>query len=131
MTDKLPPLCRYCGKPIAKKTRTVIFNDGLHRAWADSGHWTYREERPRSKDEAQRLLNQQIVSVRWSRGEDYAAKQAGFDFISQATTWDGESYVDSYFCNGAHAKDFAYAAARGGYAMPDYIDAKGEQKRGG
>ncbi|TJW14401.1 MAG: hypothetical protein E5W82_10520 [Mesorhizobium sp.] len=122
------PLCRYCGKTIAKRTRAIFFGELATRQGFDT-IFTYRPERPRSKDEAQRLLNQQIVSVRWARGEDYAAKQAGFDHITQATAWDGESYTDKFFCNGTHAKDFAYAAARGGYAMPAYIDAK--RKKGG
>lgn len=118
------PLCRYCGKPIRKRTRMVCFGATDSQVASSPSFVTFRAERPRSKEEAQSLFNQEIVSVRWLRGEDYGAKQAGFDYITQASTWDGETYDDPFFCNGDHAKKFAYAAARTGHAMPAYFDAK-------
>jgi hypothetical protein len=119
--SKLPPLCRYCGKPIAKKTTTVHF----------AGPRDARPEKPQSKAEVERITNGHVVAVRWSRGEDYYAKNAGHDIIYQASLWDGESYVDPYFCNGDHARLFAYSCAaikERPLALPAYWTALGHQK---
>jgi hypothetical protein len=127
MTDR--PLCRYCGKPIRKRTGRIFFGasqDQVDRG-SSIGSWTYRAEKPRTKEEAQRLSNHEIVSAKWSRGDSYWAKEAGFDHIIEAGTWDGVSYEDPFFCNGEHAKRFAYAAARAGHAMPAYIDARAKK----
>ncbi|WP_202306526.1 hypothetical protein [Mesorhizobium sp. L-8-10] len=75
----------------------------------------------------ERYVNGQIVAVKWVCG-DYATKKAGHDFITQVSTWDGERYRDPYFCNGEHAKRFAYAAANSGHAMPAYFEALRDQK---
>lgn len=123
--------CRYCGKPTPKRTVTHWF--GRDNEGHPSDYWISHKERPRSKSEVQRLVNGQIVSVRWSRGEEYGAKQAGFDFITRASVWDGESYADKFFCNGDHAKRFGYAMARiGDYGTRDYYEAlalKSEQPK--
>ncbi|GGB09131.1 hypothetical protein GCM10011491_41360 [Brucella endophytica] len=112
------PLCRYCGKKIAKKTETIYF--GPEAAAHVTDFASSRPEYPTSKEEVQRLVNGQVVGVSWSRGEDYYAKKAGCDFIFKASTWDGESYQDPFFCNGEHAKRFAYALARAGHATQAY-----------
>lgn len=113
---KTQPLCRYCGGKIAKRTITVRFG----------GFMSNRKDRPATWADAQRLVNDgTIVSVR------YATKARGdngvpFDvdrFVCEAGVWDGESYVDSFFCNGEHAKRFAYMLARGGHCTTDYNDA--------
>lgn len=118
------PLCRYCGKPIAKRTRTVFF--GRQQQKLDD-YWSERTEKPRSKQEAQRLLNAEIVSVSWSAiGDDDGNK-----YVHKVTTWDGVRYVDPYFCNGSHAQKFAYACANmtdRTLAMPEYFTALAKQK---
>lgn len=118
------PRCRYCGKPIRKETHTYWFGQGGN-AGHSSDFITYRAEKPMSKAEAQRLVNQQIVSV---RREKYPAPGEE-TFVSQVTTWDGESYADEFFCSGEHARYFAYAVLRApayeNLAMPDYHTAKG------
>jgi hypothetical protein len=93
------PLCRFCGKPIAKHTERFRFGPH-HRMIGDDAR---RDVKPVSKAEAQRHINGQIVSVEWSMQRDY---------IQSVTAWDGESYVDPFFCNGDHARRFAYAVAR-------------------
>lgn len=93
----LGPLCHYCGGPIRKKTETVYFKEA---------------ERPKNKQEAQRLMNQQIVSVSYWK-----------EHVHKVTTWDGESYVDPYFCNGSHANYFAYVMARAGHCTTKYNEA--------
>ena len=108
---KLPPLCRFCGKAIAKRTHTVYFGRSRFRP---DDYSTSRTERPRTKEEAQRLLNQQIVSIRWTRAgdRDAWADPAEADYISQVSTWDGESYESRYFCNGDHARQFGVVVAK-------------------
>jgi hypothetical protein len=119
---KIPPLCRYCGAPIRKRTHTVYFGRAHDRL---DDYLTERTERPTSKEEAQRLLNHQIVSVRWTHGDRAAwSAKVDYDYICQVTTWDGERYVDPYFCNGEHARRFAYLFAKNGSATVDYTDAR-------
>ena len=109
--SKTQPLCRYCGKPIAKRTESVNFNERPSRP-------DLRGIKPLSRAEAQRLVNGKIVSVRWTvpkrleRGEFEPTGEPRF--ISQVGLWDGESYVDEFFCNGDHAKSFGYSAAQKG-----------------
>lgn len=95
------PLCRYCGVPLKKRTETVIFNNGRGTWQAGSG----RPERPTSKDQVQRLVNQKIVSIQYREDEQGR-------YVSQVTTWDGVTYRDQFFCKGEHAQRFAYSSLR-------------------
>lgn len=104
-----PPLCRYCGGPIRKQTHLHWF--GRTEENGSSDFWTNHIEKPRSKAEAQRLVNGEVVSVSWYRDNPDPAEH----YIGKATTWDRESYVDKWFCNGDHARCFAYVFARAGY----------------
>jgi hypothetical protein len=120
--SQIQPLCRYCAAPIKKHTHTVWF--GMNQM-GQTGYSTHMPDKPKSKAEAQRLVNQQIVSIGWSHhwvqqdGRDVKVRE----YIDKITTWDGESYVDEFFCNAEHARWFGYAAVRGGNAMPAYHDA--------
>lgn len=73
----------------------------------------YRIEKPMTRAEAQRLVNQEIVSIRRSR----------HGFIDHITTWDGETYRDRYFCTNRCAMALGYAAANSGQATKAYNDA--------
>lgn len=117
------PHCRYCGKPIAKRTTNVRFVDELKSHMKGDQFTSYVVGMPQTKAEAQRLVNQQIVSVKRSGNPWGRDPQA--EYITEAGVWDGESYVDPYFCNGAHAKDFAYMVARDRptIATKDYFEA--------
>jgi ATP-dependent phosphoenolpyruvate carboxykinase len=86
---KTPPLCRYCGKPIPKKTDIVWFNGIKHR--------------PASRADVQRLVNGQVVSVSWHHDRS---------FIYRAGIWDGESYADKFFDTQTCAARFGRWAAR-------------------
>jgi hypothetical protein len=108
------PLCRFCGGKIRKRVRTVWLYTpsqakGRSLTADDYSRHVVVDELPRSKQDCMRLTNQAIVSV--SRGW---ADTDGY--ITRFNEWDGESYVDPFFCNGDHARKFAYAAAR---AKPD------------
>lgn len=108
------PLCRFCGKAIAKDTERLRFSSEYRMAGEDAR----RDIKPRSKTEAQRHVNGKIVSVQSAikrksddrNHADYDVTER--DYISAVTVWDGESYVDPYFCNGDHARRFAYSVAR-------------------
>lgn len=113
------PLCRYCGEKIKKSTHTHFF--GRREFKISEFGWTDRPERPQSKEEAQRLLNQKIVSLSWSLL--YVEGESRRDYIDKVTTWDGESWMDEFFCKGDHAQRFGYAAARADKAMPAYNEA--------
>jgi len=105
----LQPLCRYCGKPIAKETRGAWFG----RLTANHSSGDYRQK-PRSMEEAAKLVGKQVVSVRW---DDDGT-------LFSATTWDGETYVDEFFCSNQHARYMGAKAAKMGYRMPAYDQAE-------
>jgi len=107
------PLCRNCGKPIAKKTVTVYFITAAAMA-ERAGRSTYAWERyvvgdPRTRAEVARLVNDQVTSVK--RGAVRNGKM-DHEIISRANVWDGESYADPFFCTGTCAQGFGYMVAR-------------------
>jgi hypothetical protein len=106
------PYCRYCGKPIPKRTHTVYFvaseeEKSRHSAWAT--WYSYVVGSPIDKQEAQLLTNGKIVSIK--RGQSINGR-IDRNVIGTVTTWDGETYQDKFFCKGSHAQDFAYAVLR-------------------
>lgn len=116
------PLCRYCGKPIAKYTTSAYFGVGPVSS-------TIREF-PRDKAEAQRFVNGRIIAVKYWRGGDNFVRATGFpdhDFVSAASLWDGESYVDEFFCTQNDARRFAYLFAREGKVTTAYNKAAMKQ----
>jgi hypothetical protein len=111
------PRCRYCGGPIRKDVRTVWLHDRpLNEYERRDGGLTYRHLRvdtlPRTKAECQTLTNWTVLSVK----RDYR----NGNVISRFGEWDGESYADPYFCNGDHARRFAYICAEAGTATNTY-----------
>lgn len=122
------PLCRYCGGLIAKKTAGIYF--GVSAREAEKGRG--RVERPANKAEAQRYVNGEVISVRY--GEMARVDADGLSgqrsiavprFVEQATYWDGQSYVDRYFCRDRHALLFGYFAVENpGYETKGYADAR-------
>lgn len=105
------PLCRRCGKPIRKRTVTMQFQRDRE---SRESHWIDSTANPKSKAEVQRLSNFEVVSIRWSEEKTY---------ITQATVWDGESYVSRFFCTNTCAIGFAHIMARAGHATHAYAEA--------
>jgi hypothetical protein len=115
-----PPLCRYCGQPIPKRTDTVFVRDpGSNLTGAVDGPL-------HSKEECQSKVNQTVVSV------TYGPTQNGIGrTIWSFGIWDGKSYKDKYFCKGACATKLAYLMARDGHATLAYGAAVSRQKAKG
>jgi hypothetical protein len=135
------PLCRCCGNPIAKQTDSKAVRDprGGNAANAIAGPLY-------SKADCQRLVNGTVVSVSYhpdsssiygpadpslppvpvklAHGPSYETERHRQPdqprLVSSFTVWDGESYVDEFFCNGKCATRFAYVMARAGYRTTDY-----------
>lgn len=116
---KLAPLCRYCGKPIAKRTTTVLVraeqhpNDQITASWC---RYVYvGSNPPRTIDDCRKLSNRIVVSVKrgkhWVDNYDRLEKN---ETIGEFTEWDGESFVDEFFCRGECARGFGYMAAKTG-----------------
>lgn len=110
-----PPLCRFCGKPIAKKTVAIQFInvprqghmvDSKYRRFIECGALpaTIQEVRERVHD-------LEILTVR-----DHCSKKG----IGIAFGWDGHSFHDLYFCNSEHARKFGYTAAINGMSSMAY-----------
>lgn len=107
------PLCRCCGKPIGKFTCKVILRekDSSRMASFDNTEYAFMrtlevEKLPTNKAEAQKLTNCQIVALSYfPKDEDKPRRVSGFN------EWDGETYVDEFFCKNECAIRFARLCA--------------------
>ena len=124
----IPPLCRYCGKPIAKRTNWVRFTLARTEYQKNETYVRYIEvpAYPKSKAECQKLTNLTVVSVRWAEIYDDNHVMSK-PYIESFGEWDGKSYKDAYFCNGDHAKSFGYVMAGSGYATKAFNAALAKQ----
>jgi hypothetical protein len=125
---RVGPLCRYCAEPIAKRTikvHVVAARTGFNK---DSAFWRYVEvggNFPLNWAECEKLTNQQVIAVRYADSGGATARPHVIDWF---TEWDGQSYVDPYFCNGDHAQLFGRALARVGLGSTKYFAAVREQQ---
>lgn len=93
-----------------------------------------KDKRPMSKKEVQRYVNGKVVFIRWKMRRnsndqrDIAYDEHSRDYIDTASVWDGESYVDPFFCTGTHAQLFGYRMAREGSATKAWQEAYNAQK---
>lgn len=127
------PLCRYCGKKIRKRTTAAWFGNAHFGLQHDDA--ARCKQKPRSIDEVRRLVNQAVVAVSWHtptelvHGEHVPTGEPRY--IERASLWDGQSYVDNFFCNGDHAKRFAYLMARSNCKTEAYLKAYARQRAEG
>lgn len=118
------PYCRCCGKPISKHTNhfylttemTELERQSNQRHSGSEYQSRYIEvpSFPKTKAQLQAFSNARITSVKYTEIRDnYDDDDPKDRYISQFTSWDGESYRDQFFCNRtACAVDFAYALAK-------------------
>lgn len=104
-----PPRCVYCSAPIRKRTRTNWIETKRKPHMTDSTFMRHIvcDEQPADIAACRKLTNELVVSVQRYQGGR----------IRSFGSWDGVSYVDQFFCNGSHARKFAYALARLGYKL--------------
>lgn len=91
------PCCEQCGRKLAKYTKAI---------------WFDYNDRPKTREEAQRRTNLPIIGLK-------GHYEAGGGF-AYASTWDGESYGlygEGMFCTQTCARDFGRAAYRAGYRL--------------
>lgn len=125
------PLCRYCGKPIGKETRIVYPVLELTKYMRNNNTQFIRylvvPAFPKSKAECQALTNWTVVATKWAEvyDDDHVLSKP---YIRIFHEWDGSSYKDEYFCNGAHAKSFGYVMACAGYGTQSFNKALREQQ---
>lgn len=120
------PRCIVCNRPIKRKVHTYFIRQpqpatdamptfGLRaRSAILDGHretnsWSttlWLTTPPQSKADAQKLVNQTVVSVGYQKGS-----RSAYRF----TTWDGESYEQQYFCTNRCAVDQGLASAQHGH----------------
>lgn len=105
---KTQPHCRYCGKPIRKHVRTVYVHKAspsstYNSATTEFSRTLVLDTLPATMQDCARLTNWHVVSVRKSY-------QGGG--IGRFGEWDGESWIDEFFCSGSCAQGMGYAACR-------------------
>lgn len=125
------PLCRYCGKPIAKRTTKVYIVEELDPRFHKSGEfirYIASPERVRDKAGCKRLTNNEVTAVSyWQKMEN--GEPCGERYITSFSEWDGESYDDEFFCSGDDAKRFGYfAVINGNVQTNSYVKAKKTQR---
>ncbi len=113
------PLCHCCGKPIPKRTDLHWVRDA--DSLTEGGTLKYVLGPLYSKADCQRNANQEVVSVSYMSRKDERR-------VASFTTWDGESYVDEFFCKGTCATQFAYVMARAGRCTNLYNEAVAKQR---
>lgn len=100
------PYCRVCGKPIRKRTTMVYVVPERTEYTRDGSLIRYVVGSANSKADCAKLTNQTVTAIK--KNEDGS--------VHAFYEWDGERYVDEFFCTGTCARYLAYAAAHQGFS---------------
>lgn len=112
--SKEPLYCRYCGKGIKKYTTVVEVREvpggelNVDTSWH---RYLYlgKGNKLFNKADCQKHTNLKVISVNYWNGN-----------VHSFHVWDGESYVDPYFCTGTCARLIGYQAAVKGWSTEQY-----------
>ena len=111
------PRCRYCGKTIAKRVEHVWLRTKAYvEKYPDvsTRDCIIVDELPSTIADCRKLTNQTVLSVSRDRhGRN----------IDSFNVWDGQSYVNEFFCNSTHARAMGYLAAQRGLQTKAYVEA--------
>lgn len=102
------PLCRCCGKPIAKDTRVTWLRRPSRIRPPDSTYSRTLEVEtfPLNTAECAKLTNRQVTAVSYGHGTETEPRH-----ITSFHDWDGESWKDEFFCTNTCARSFARLCA--------------------
>src|SRR3974390_2742532 len=108
------PLCRCCGKPIAKVATTVYIekNPDFTRPLANWSRHIFSGMPVLNKADCQRHTNQTIVSLGYTSDYNMDTDKHDNRRVRWFTEWDGETYKDKYFCTVSCAQSFGRLAAQ-------------------
>jgi hypothetical protein len=105
------PLCRYCGKPLPKRTTSRYLSK-------DQPAW--------NREDCQHMTNEKVITVRYGL-PGYTNR------VRMFTTWDERSYESVYgqgfFCTLRCASNFAGVFARLGHGTSAYYEALEKQEK--
>jgi hypothetical protein len=109
--SSIQPLCRFCGKPIPKRTERVYFGCAPNEVERGRG----RGEQPanktrRSATSTARSSRSSIPTPLIDAGDTSIRTVDVPRYVRSAGVWDRETYIDEFFCKGEHAKDLALPA---------------------
>lgn len=110
---KTKPYCRYCGEPISKYTEATWVAKAPCTLPKPVPRTLYidPDKLPRSKEDCERLTNNQVISVSYSYEFEDGVRTSR-KYVACFTTWDGVTYVDPTFCRKDHARRFGIMVAR-------------------
>lgn len=138
--SKSQPLCRCCGTPIAKSTRSIRvrkepyvdhytierpdFSIGAERGAKKIETVT----QPRFKDTLyETVLRSKADCQRYTNGTVTAVSYNNDRTVSHFYVWDGESYESQFFCSNVCAQGLGYLMAAEGRCTKAYNDALGKR----
>lgn len=113
--------CRTCGKKLKKSVQYIEFGPDRHRGFYIEGDDP--DAFPKTREEAQRQTNQQIVHFKWGGPKNDRR-------IVRISIWDGETYQGGYFCTTQCAVDFAFLLAELGHQTVKHRDSTAYQRVG-
>lgn len=136
---RIQPLCRACGGPIPKVTRSVYIESkplseyhikSNKEALTNSFSSRYIHATDvKTKEQCQKLTNCVVMAVRFNKENAWSlSKEPYVRQVYYFTEWDGETYKDEYFCKDPCAVKLAYAAVANGTVLKAYNTAMENRK---
>lgn len=100
------PLCRSCGGAIPKYILGVTLVDKVGEYQKNSRWNRYVVGVSVNKAGCNKFTNMQVVSVKYNQPYDEGTRKRIKGTVHSFTEWDGETYIDGYFCKDACAMNY-------------------------